>query len=276
MKKKSDLSICIVNYNTRELLQNCLRSILKNKGELSLELLLSDNHSTDGSIAMVTKFFSQVKIIGNRENLFFHRALNKLLRIANGRYFLILNSDTIIHPHTLPKLVSFMDKGGTALTSCRHQDTSAATDSTCSRFPHPLLEIVETSLLARLLPKSIRQKILENYRYLGWRRNTIREVEVLPGSFLLGRKELLKTVGLFDENLALFYGDADYCQRVRDAGYKISHYGKAVITHLRSQTIARLPPQQLQRIVRHDLFYFYAKYYGRLWRTLIWLVYFPT
>ena len=104
-----DLTISIVSYNTKTLLKNCLGSIYKNTGKYEFEVIVVDNNSGDGSVAMVEKEFSQVKLIKNEENMGFARANNQAIRQSKGRYILLLNSDTVVISDALSKMISFMD-----------------------------------------------------------------------------------------------------------------------------------------------------------------------
>lgn len=255
IQKPIDVSICIVSFNTKNILKDCIKHLLKDKSNLNKEILIADNCSTDGTIEMLTKHFPSIKLIKNNKNLHFHKANNQMLRRVKGKYFLIINSDIFIKANTIKKLVDFMDNNNYALISCRHIDKFGKTDTTCSRFPTPIDEILQPY----------------NYRYGSWRRNTVKEVEVLPGSFLLGKRSLINKIGLFDENLLLFYGDVDYCKRVIQSRYKICHNGKVAVTHLRAKSVDQLSSLDRFEISKKDMLYFYEKYYGKFWKWILWL-----
>lgn len=276
MERKIDLSISLVSYNSKSLLENCLKSIYKNIGDVKFEILLVDDGSSDGTAQMIKKKFKGVKLIKNSKNaLYYTKAFNKNLKRATGRYFLGLNVDTEVHSKTLKYITTFMDAHpSVGLASCRQVDKNGETDTTCSRFPHPLIEFFESSLIAKML-RSFRilkvEQALATFRYKGWNRRDIKEVDVLPGSFLMGRVELFKKVGFLDENFLIFYGEPDYCKRAKDKGFLSYHFGNVSITHLRSQTLTKMPTFQRYKISEHDMLAYYKKYFGYVWWLFLWL-----
>lgn len=272
-----DLSISLLSFNNKDLLRNCLNSIYKNTKNINFEILLVDNGSKDGSAQMVKQKFPQVKLIANRQNRLYIRGHNQNLKRVQGRYFLILNEDTYLPSQTLDKMVSFMDQSPKiGLASCRQIDENGRIDNTCSKFPHPIFEILELSYIQKLskfLSLTIFQKVLKSYRYADWKRNTIRRVDVVPGSFMIGRSELLKKVGLFEENnLLFFYGEPDYCLRAKRAGYQIYHNGQVTITHLKSKALAKLPDKKRLAISHHDMLAYYKKHFTRGWNIILWVL----
>jgi len=277
---KFDLSISLVSHNSSLLLENCLKSIYENTKDVKFEIFLVDNASSDDTIQMVEKKFKDVKLTINSENALYTKAHNQNLKKISGRYFLVLNDDTIIHPNTIESIIAYLDTHPyIGLASCRQIDEHGKTDTTCSRFPHPLTEVFESSFVAKQFLKIVPilkvKRMVSHYRYSGWKRNTIREVDVIPGSFFLGRKILLEKVGLFDENLKLFYSDTDLCWRIKKAGYKLYHFADVAIIHLRAQTVNKLNPWKRYKLSENDMLYFYKKYYGFAWWLFLWLAFRP-
>ena len=275
LNSKTLLSISLINYNNMELLKKCLISIYKNIRKIKFEVLLVDNASKDGSVKMVQQLFPKVKLIKNKKNLIFTKAHNQNLSKIRGKYFLVLNEDIQIFKHSIEEIISFLESNPkTGLASCAQIDETGKIDKTCSRLPHPLLEFFEYTFTGKVLRKILNFKKIERgikkYRYFAWNRKSIRQVEVLPGSFLLGKTELLKKVGLFDENLLLFYEEPDLCQRARKKGYLSFHLGKVKVMHLKSRAIAKLPIFTRYRIAEHDLLNYYKKYFGYKWYLFLW------
>ena len=222
---------------------------------------------------MVKKEFPEVKLITSQKNLLYIRGHNLNLRRARGKYFLILNEDTIFPPDTFTKMLDFMEKNPkVGLASCRQVDEQDKVDITCSKFPTPFVEVLESSLIIKSLLKIIKinhfLKILEDFRYLDWDRKSNRQVDVLPGSLIMGRNSLLKKIGYFDEKLKFFYGEAGLGQRAKAAGYQSYHLGNITIIHLKSKALAKLPSLFRYQIAEHDMLYYYKKYFGFFW----WLV----
>ncbi|MBI2327824.1 glycosyltransferase family 2 protein [Candidatus Curtissbacteria bacterium] len=271
----TDLSISLLSFNTKELLENCLNSIIKNTKSITYEILLVDNGSKDGSAQMVKQKFPQVKLVASRQNKLYIKGHNQNLRRVKGRYFLILNEDTEIGPGVLEKMVKFMDQNKEiGLTSCRQINENGKTDTTCSRFPTPIVELLESSPIFKRLSHPLCQycqNLLNKYRYKGWNRKSTKSVDVLPGSFIIGRKELLEKIGYFDEDLLFFYGEADFCQRAKNAGYQVYHKGDVVFTHFGSKGLSKLTSSKRYQLAEHDILVYYKKYFGALSWLILWL-----
>lgn len=271
MKKqtKIDLSISIVSFDTKSLLEQCLYSIFRNTRGINFEVTVVDNGSKDGSLEMVEKQFPQVNLIANPKNFFYSKAHNQAVKKSQGKYILILNSDTIIPPLALQKMIQFMEAHPeAAAASCREVDENGNLDQTCSRFPTPLTEFFESSLFGKILKN---QKLLSNFRYGGWKRDTTCQVDVIPGSFIFTRTSVLKKLGFFDENLVLFYSDTDFCTRTKKVGFEVYHNCDVTITHLRAQSIQKLQFWQLYQISEHDILYYYKKHFGLFWWLFLWI-----
>ena len=266
-----DLSICIVNYNTKQQLQKCLRSIFKNTSGLNFEVLVVDNGSKDNSVQMVKTILPRVKIIANNKNLYFSKAYNLALKKSVGTYCLILNSDTVIPQNSLRDVFIFMQKHpAVSAVSCREVNEKGEVDKTCSRFPTPIIEFLESNILTKPFRKN---SLLQKYRYSTWKRDSTKEVDVIPGSFIFIKRSTLKKVGYFDENLLLYYGENDLCLRIKKAGLSVYHNPKVTIIHRRSQSVKQLPPWQLFQITLHDMLYYYRKHFGLAWWIFLWITY---
>ena len=268
-----DLSIAIVNFNTKDHLRNCLSSIYNYIDKLDFEVIVVDNGSKDGSVAMIKNEFRKVILMRNSKNLFFSRAYNQALEKAQGKYFLILNSDTKLRKDSLYKMFVFMEKyPNAAAASCREIDENGNLDLTCSRFPTPLMEFFESNLVGKIIKNN---KLLAKYRYGSWPRDTLRAVEVIPGSFMFTRRSLVKKLGGFDEKLLLFYSDYDLCLRMKKAGFVNYFYSKVTITHLRTQSVKLLDKWQLYKISLADMLTYYKKHFGFIWWLFLWIAYRP-
>lgn len=275
-----DLSISLVSCNSKDLLFNCLQSIYRNTKRISFEIFLTDNGSTDGTVQMIKKNFPTVVVTANKTNALFTKAHNQNLRRAKGKYFLVLNEDTYIPRNALKTIVQYMEAHPkVGLASCRQVDENGKTNITSERFPKPLYEIFEKAFIGRFVMRAFRlkkpKKMLEYFRYGGWDRTTTRQVDVIPGSFFLGRRSLLTTVGFFDENLLLYYEEPDYCQRARNLGYLTYHVGSITIVHYKTKTIAKLSPIIRYQIAEHDMLAYYKKYFGFVWWAILWFIFRP-
>jgi GT2 family glycosyltransferase len=233
-----DLSVIIVNYNVREFLEQALASVQRASAGLSVEVLVVDNNSVDGSVAMVQERFPEVSVLVNDENIGFGRANNQAIRQARGRYLLILNPDTIVQEDTLSTLVRFMDEhpeAGAVGCQILNPDGTFAPESRRS-FPTPAVAFYRIAGLSRLFPRS---RTFGRYNLTYLPRNEVAEVDALSGSCMVVRHAALHTApeapthgalssdplptgaGLFDEDYFMYGEDLDWCYRIQQAGWKI-------------------------------------------------------
>lgn len=275
-----DLSISLVNTNNRNLLENCLKSVILNTKNINCEILLVDNGSKDNSTEMVKRKFPKVKVQANEKNLYFTKAHNQNLKKVRGKYFLLLNEDTILPPKTLTLMIDFMEKHPkVGLASCKEVDQKGKVDLTCSRFPTPLLEIFESNVAFKFIKNYLKlafaKKSIDEFRYKGWLRNSIKTVDVIPGSFMLGKTAVLNKIGFLDEHLIHFYQESDYCKRAKEADFLSCHVGTVQITHLKAQANNKIPTFTRYQLTEHDMLHLYQKYFGKIWYLILWLLYRP-
>ncbi|GAI83945.1 unnamed protein product, partial [marine sediment metagenome] len=150
-----DISIVIVNYNVKAFLEQCLMAIEQAKHSLKIEIFVVDNSSVDGSQAMVKKGFPYVHLIENKENIGFSKANNQALRLAKGKYVLILNPDTLIQEDTLTILKDFLDKHPkTGAVGCKLINPDGSFQAGSRRgFPTPWVAFTRISGLSKIFPR---------------------------------------------------------------------------------------------------------------------------
>ena len=281
----TSLSIIIVSYNTKDLLRDCLKSILKalpHKGDL--EIIIVDNASKDESVAMIEADFPQVRLIKNSKNLGFAAANNLGAKKATGSYLLFLNSDTKLSPYALVKPLKFIKT---------HPDVGAITvklilpDGSLDKdnhrgFPTPWTALTHFSGLSRLFPAS---PLLNNY-YQSYRNlNAIHTLDVAAGSFLMMPMSLFNKIGGWDESYFFYGEDIDLCFRIHQAGKKIIYYPKVTVLHYKgassglrkeSKKIAKPPKETRVKVARASIQameIFYKKFYRDKYPGIItWLV----
>ena len=264
------LSIIIVSYNTERILANCLSSIYTNNKDIKPEVIVVDNASKDNSVKMVKEQFPQVKLIKNKKNLFYSKANNQGLNQITGNYFLILGSDTIVPKGSLSKMIAFMKKvKDCGIVSCRELDENGETIITCHAFSTPLTQILEMPLFYHFMKNN---KVLSEFRYKDWDRKDIRAVDTIPGSFMLGRREVLQAVGGFDEKLPLFYSDADFCKRAKDKGFGIYHNGNVAIVHLKAASLKFFSFTKVMQFAYRDMIYYHKKHFGIIPVIPLWIL----
>lgn len=253
-----DVSISIVNYNTRDLLKRCLSSIFKHTRDIKFEIIVVDNASSDDSVAMIKQEFRSVKIISNHDNIFFTRANNQALKKASGRYFLILNSDTYFVDNSLKKMVDYMDLHKN-IGACEgleiEEDRSLIPNG--SKLSTPLIDFYELSIIGKWMRN---EKMLDSYRLRKLRRDTIFEIDVGCDAFLMVRIDLMKKLNGYDEQFLLYYTENDLCLRIKRLGYKIIHLGNAKVVHRLSSSVNKIGFFKKADIYYNDLFKYYWKH----------------
>ncbi len=223
------VSIIIVNWNTRDLLRGCIASILA-EIQVPHEIIVIDNASPDGSAAMVAEEFPQVRLIANSGNRGFAAANNQGLAIARGRHVLLLNPDTVVLDHAINRMLSWLgSRPDVGCVGCQVLEAPGVIQQTCFADPTPLnIAIVEFGLarLSRWIPAFGRPW------YRDWDRRSERSVDVVSGMFMLVPRAVLERVGLLDPAFFVYAEEADWCRRIRKAGYACVFAPMAQIMHL--------------------------------------------
>ncbi|MFH1710130.1 MAG: glycosyltransferase family 2 protein [bacterium] len=261
-----DLSICIVNWNVKELLNACLVSIYKNTKDISFEVIVVDNNSSDDSVQMVKKDFPQVKLIANKTNAGFTKANNQAIKISQGRYIMLLNPDTEVTDNAMNKMIKFMEsRRDCGALGCKLLNTDGTLQRSCRTFPSLEVMLYNALFLDSLLPKS---RIFGKYFMTWWDFNETREVDQPMGSALMIKKEVLAKVGLFDENIFIWFDEVDLCYRIKKAGWKIYFTPDIQIKHHLSRSFKQWKsfPQIIKGAViwRKSRNYFFRKHKGML------------
>ncbi|MBM3474304.1 MAG: glycosyltransferase family 2 protein [Armatimonadetes bacterium] len=256
------LSICILNWNTREYLRACLQSIRDTRGDLEPEVIVVDNASSDGSAEMVREEFPEVALIANAQNLKYARGNNQALEQATGTFRLLLNPDVVIQPGALAELLAAMDRHPRAgAVAPRLMNPDGSPQSSCRSFPHPAAILYEAIGLSKLFPRSRR---FAAYRMGWWDHNDERTVDQPMASALMLRSEALDEVGLFDEGFPMFFNDVDLCRRLWDARWEVWFTpGAQVIHHVGAST--RQVRREMVAESNRSLLRYYEKHYrGRV------------
>jgi hypothetical protein len=223
-----DLSIVIINWNGLAVLRDCLTSIFGASQGVEYEVLLVDNASHDESVAVVQRDFPQAVILRNQQNLGFAAANNRAFAVARGRYVLLLNNDTLALPGALAGSVRYLDAHPTAgALGCRVEYPDRSFQTSCYRFTS-LLGL----FLARVLPLgSARSERLNFNRYWGRQFTQPTEVDAVAGCFMMVRREVIASVGGFDEDFFMYGEDEEWCSRIKRAGWRIIYFPGATIIH---------------------------------------------
>lgn len=256
------VSIIIISWKMRALLERLLESIVVNTGDVSYEIVVVDNHSEDGTVETVKSRFPQVILIKNEKNRGVAAARNQGFDIARGKYFLTLDADMMLIENSVKTLFEFMESepevgvAGSMLIS-----TEGDLQYNCKRYP-----TLGAFLLRRLdsYERVHKSRTLRRHLMTDWDHASVREVDYLIGACQMIRREALEKVGLLDEKI--FYGpeDIDFCIRMHKAGWKVMYNPSTKIIHYeqrmtKSQLLSPVSWKHLMGIL-----YLYWKYKFRI------------
>jgi hypothetical protein len=258
-----EVSISIVNFNTKGPLKKCLESIKKNIKGIDYEVIVADNNSCDGSVEMLKNEFGFVKLITNKENKGATVAKNQIFKEAKGEYILILDSDVEILPQTVEKMVNFMEKNPeTGILGPKVLFPNGRQQHSCNKsIPNLWSSFLNKFLFfANLRYKFYRSKIGD--LYLKKRYNRIEEFSWLGGMCLLVRREVINQIGGMDENFFIYYDDTDFCWRAKNMGWKIYYLPSVSVIHHLSKGVRQFSEFLYPKIFESEL-YFFKKHYGK-------------
>ncbi|GAB4314186.1 MAG: glycosyltransferase [Bacteroidales bacterium] len=229
------LSVIIVSYNVCHFLEQCLLSVQTAMKGVDGEVWVVDNHSADGSVAMVRKRFPEVKVIANKENRGFSYANNQAIEKSAGEYVLLLNPDTVVEEDTFQKVVSYMDNHpeAGALGVKMFDGNGKFLPESKRGLPTPMVAFYKIFGLSALFPKS---KTFGRYHLGFLNPDEIHEVDVLSGAFMLLRRSALEKTGLLDETFFMYGEDIDLSYRIQKAGYKNIYFPHTRIIHYKGES----------------------------------------
>jgi O-antigen biosynthesis protein len=263
-----DVTISIVSYNSKNVIADCINSLIETTQGIDIEIVVVDNCSEDGSAGLVKSLFPHVRLIENRENVGFGRAHNQAFRLSKGKYFLILNPDTVIFPEAINKMVTFMEN---------HEDAGVAgckifwDDDKNFMFPDLRIHNLKTSIIqftsfCRFFPNSLIAKWYRKTAYDMWETKIPVEVDGVTGGLMMLRREAFKSVGLFDENIFLFFEEHDLLKRIKEKGWEIYYLPDAEIRHYFEESF-RNSTIDVGKIYMQSAEYYYRKHYKKagLW-----------
>ncbi|WP_066297130.1 glycosyltransferase family 2 protein [Bacillus sp. FJAT-29937] len=262
-----DVSIIIVNYNTKKLTTECIQSIYHSNTSCQFEIILIDNNSTDGTVEAIRGTFPNIEVVANKDNVGFSKANNQAINLSKGRYILLLNSDTIVKNGTIDTMVQFMDKHeDIGASGCKVVLPDGSLDKACHRgFPTPAASFYYMSGLARRYPTIPR---FNGYHLGHLNMNKTHEIDCLVGAFMLVRREAIVQVGLLDENFFMYGEDIDWCYRIKEVGWKIFYYPHVEIIHYKGAS-SRKKPFKIVYEFHRAMYLFHRKHYSKKYSFLV-------
>ncbi|MDR3643115.1 MAG: glycosyltransferase family 2 protein [Candidatus Doudnabacteria bacterium] len=263
---KIDLSIIIVCYKSKGYLAVLLPSIFQSTKKYSLEVIVVDNDSRDGTVEAVGALLPAIpnlKLIKNINNGF-SAGNNRGMKSSSGRYILLLNPDTKVQPDTFEVMLDMMEnRPNVGVSGCKLIKGDGKLDLACRRrFPNPSNSFKRLFLLDR-----------SDYNYTEVDENREMEVDSVVGAFLLIRRQVLDKIGPLDERFFMYGEDLDWCWRCKAAGYKVLYYPRTFIYHYKGQSSKKAPLKMLRTF--HDaMWIFYVKHYAgghrAAFNALVW------
>jgi len=263
------LSIIIISYNTKELLEQCINSIIKSlmnseskhqASSVSYEIIVVDNNSKDDSVKFVNSLIRNklaIKLIENKENVGFAKANNQGIKIAKGEYIMLLNSDTIVQNNALEILVDYLEENpDIAVLGPKLLNADQTSQPSVGNFPS--LPVVANMLFF--------EHFVPN-RFVRWSPKTTRAVDWVMGAALMSRREIFNKIGGLDENIFMYMEELEWCYRIKKNGYKIYFYPQAKIVHLGQGSSKTGRKDPIINIYK-GLIYFYRKHYP-FWKTAL-------
>ncbi|MGA2781569.1 MAG: glycosyltransferase family 2 protein [Smithella sp.] len=251
-----DISLIIINWNTKDLLRNCLNSVYQTVHNLLFEIIVVDNASSDGSIVMLEKEFPFVIRIVNEENKGFGAANNQALAIIKGKYALLLNTDTVLMSEAVNKLWNFCEANDKAAIVCGQLLNADGTkQNSIASFPSLLTLAANTSLLEYLFPGRYPSKRYKHTAPI--------EVDSAIGACMMIRKKALDEAGAFDERYFFFFEETDLAYTMSLKGWKIYQVPDAFVYHLQGQSIGHNISSRIE--FYRSRYQFLRKWHGPLY-----------
>ncbi len=222
-----DVTAIIVNYNTRALLHPCIDALRAGATGLTLQIVIVDNGSRDGSPELLRAEFNDCELIFNTTNVGFGRANNQAVASARGRHLLLLNTDAFIAADSVARTVAYLDDHpACGLLGVRLVGRDGVLQPSCRYFPTPWNEFVSRAGLERFFPRT---RMIDD---MNWDHASPRDCDWVPGCYYLVRRSVVEQVGLFDPRFFLYYEEVDHCRTVKAAGWQVAYYPHTTVVHI--------------------------------------------
>ena len=267
------LSIIIINYNSKEVLKECLASLYESSSKINFEVFVIDNASSE-SIKNFKSVFPQVNFIYNERNVGFAAANNIGIRKSKGEYILLLNPDTIVNENSFQPMIEYLKKHvDVGIVGCKIFNAEGEIERSTHSFPTLAKEFVHAnefikniigydSKISSFLKKIFQIKSLESY----WDHNSIREVDHVTAACMMIKREAIEKAGLLDEAFFLYNEEVEWSLRIKKAAYKSVFLPDSNIIHLFGHsTKQKVQKQTFNKLLverYRGMFYFFQKHYG--------------
>lgn len=231
-----DVSVIIINYNSSELIDDCLNSFNNYSSGFTYEIIIVDN-SNDASLKSILEKYKYINLIVNKENIGFAAANNQGLKIAKGKYILFLNNDTIFIENTISKILEYIcDDNDQKIIGCKLLNKDGSLQHSVLDYPTLWNTFTSNFFLYVLFPKS---KYFNKYHLMNNKISTISEVQVVTGAFMFCPTSIIKQLSGFDERFFFYAEEMDICKRFSELGGKVIYFPETSIIHLKGVTASK-------------------------------------
>jgi hypothetical protein len=249
-----EISVIIVNWNTKDLLLGCLKSVFQTIHGIPFEVWLVDNGSTDGSVQSSTAAYPAIKVIRNDRNLGFAAANNQAFQRMTGRYALLLNTDAALTDGAVEALYGFMETHPqTALACGQLLNEDGSKQNSIANFPSLLTLLSNETVLRTLLPGRFPSKRREYTAPI--------EIESCIGACMMARKKAMEEVGFLDERFFFFFEETDWAFRMKRAGWQVYFVPQARIFHRQGQSVGH--GANSRKIFYRSRYLYFRKWHSR-------------
>ena len=253
------LSITIVTGSSKEMLRDCLKSLLVDNADMPAEIIIVDNATRNGVVEMLQSEFPHIPLIINAWREGFATNQNRAMRASHGACILLLNDDTIVRPGALRALCGFLDQHPkTGAIGCRLENPDGTLQKSCYKFPSPARSLAENLFLVAAFPN---HPWWGDYR--AWPHDQTRAVDFVIGAAMMVRREVIDTVGFLDEGFFVYAEETDWCKRMHQAGWQVAFTPDAAVVHYGGQSSVAMKNQQFVEFTRNQMRYI-IKHHGVL------------
>ncbi len=264
----TDISVIIVTWNSGNEIVKCVNSVITALHDIQSELIIVDNYSSDESFKLVNKIsFPKLNTVQNPENLGYTKAINQGIKLSKGKYFLLLNPDTILNDSSIKVMYDFLEANpsyGACAPLMKNPDGSV--QYSVRNFPTYWRMFCEFSLLAYIFPKS---KLFGSWKAKYMDYSAQQDVEQPMAAAFMIRGKLLSKIENMDERFRMFFNDVDLCKKIYDAGFKIRLLPASIVTHEHGASIKKDRARMI-KVWNEDCAKYFEKHFGK-GLMLIWL-----
>ncbi|MCX6346035.1 MAG: glycosyltransferase family 2 protein [Armatimonadetes bacterium] len=263
-----DVTVSIVNWNTKDELFDCLKTVLDQNGSVSIEVIVVDNASSDGSAEHIeAQYGDRVQLIKNSKNLGFGMAHNQSISRSNGRYVMLLNPDCrLLEPDVLGKMAAYFDaQPNIGMMGPKIMNLDNTLQYSARHYPNMIAGIFRHTFFGKLFPKN---RFVRNYLMTDWAHDQVTDIDWLSGAALMVRRETFKQIGLLDERFFMYCEDVDWCRRAHTGGWRVVYFPMTSISHRIGAASDKNPIPMIKQHHRSMLRYFF-KYDAKSPRILL-------